>query len=210
MNNERRFSPERPRVFETEIRANLYPQQRSDIFKKLVGIEAEYKGYQKIIDTYYCPLRTTSFSDLEMNEVGSFSLRLRKITNQDNTSAYEWNIKQIVKKYDHSSWAEYETTVDSYDNADRMIKIMGNKPFITIEKIRHIHTLNKNGQEYKLLVEDIKNYGSILEIETFPTLNNVNNSKRDMHELLSSLEIEENQIVPKSVTNIIMREHSQF
>lgn len=210
MSKEIRGGKEQPQLLETEMRAVLTNEQRTQLTERLINLGAQEKGYQTIRDVYYCPKDVTFFDQIEMDAVGSYSLRLRKVKDQNGSTKVEWNIKQLTRQGDHTAWAEHEVEVPSFDTVDHMIKIMGFKPYVTIEKTRHIYSIAKNNQTYNLLIEDIKDFGPVLEVEAFSTRENVEASKGFILNLMSSIGITEEQIAPKSVTNMIMKQRSKF
>lgn len=211
MSEERKNGKEQAQLLETEIRAVLTDAQRKQLDEKLITLGAQEQDIQRIVDVYYCPQNFTSFSQIEMDAVDSYSLRLRKVKDKDGMSKIEWNIKQLTMQEDHSAWAEYEIVIPNFDTVDRMMRIMGFKPYVTIEKTRHVYSITDvNQQEYSILIDDIQDFGPILEVESFSTRNNVKATKNFIFNFMSSIGITQEQIAPKSVTNLIMRQRSEF
>lgn len=201
----------RSQLLETEIRAVLTDDQHNQLAEKLILLGAQEHERQAIKDIYYCPQTITSFDQIEMDAVGSYSLRLRKIENQNGVSKTELNVKQLTEKGDHTAWAEYETMLPNSDTVDQMLKIIGFKPYVTIEKTRQVFFMtDTNKQEYQFLIENIQDFGPVLEVESISTRSNVEASKSYIHKFMSSVGIKQEQIAPKSVTNIIMRQRSRF
>lgn len=206
MRSEKYPVKETEQLLETEIRVILSQQQREEITDKLTGMGAEFIKSHKVTDVYYCSQSVTSFSDLEMNEVGSYSIRIRE-TEENGETSIDWNIKQITEEADHAAWAEYEVKLSSMDMADKMLRIMAFKPFIKIEKDRKIYSIkDKAKRAFTLLIEDITDFGPVLEIETFSRRKDVEKSKQSIYDLIEQAGMSTDQIVPKSVTNLIMRQ----
>lgn len=211
MSKERKNRKEQTQLLETEIRAVLTNTQRKQLDEKLITLGARKQDTQTIIDVYYCPQTITSFNQIEMDAVGSYSLRLRRVKNKNGMSKIEWNIKQLTEQGDHTAWAEYEVKIPNFDTVDQMIKIMGFKPYVTIEKTRYVYSMTGvNKQGYSFLIDDIQDFGPILEVESFSTRDNVKASKNFIFNFMSSIGITQEQIAPKSVTNMIMRQRSKF
>jgi len=190
---------------ETERRALLTKEQRQSLHTKLEQIGAVYKGSAFLKDAYICPESVNSLSEVEMNEVGSYSLRVRSKKVGTKTTV-ELNLKVITTYGDHNSWKEYEVTIDSYEEIVNILKMLGFKAFLNVEKTRSSYQYGR----FNLEVEDIKDYGPILEIETFSNINSMANAKKSIDDLFETLGIANKQIVPKSVTNIIMKEKAVF
>jgi len=68
---------------EIEIRAILHGKQRTVLETELTEIGAKFEGKVQITDTYLCPSSINFFEEIEMNRVGSYSLRIRRqLTNK--------------------------------------------------------------------------------------------------------------------------------
>ena len=69
---------------EVEKRALLKESEYLEISKKLEGLGAELTKKVNIKDIYFCPVNVASFAEIEMDSVGSYSLRLREQKNGNN------------------------------------------------------------------------------------------------------------------------------
>lgn len=190
---------------EVELRVLLKEEQAKNIMDKIKQSGAIFKSKEKLIDVYFCSKDAKSFADVEMNEVGSNSIRLRQTTREDNVQTF-FNIKIITTYGDHHSWEEHETKIDSLGEMKTMLKAIGQKDFIRIEKER----TNFIFGDMLIIAEDIKDFGLGLEIEIMTTKDKTEEAKEKIKKYLSSIGIAEDKIVPKSITNIIMREKSRF
>ena len=61
-----------------------------------------------------------------------------------------------------------------------------------------------------MAVEDIKNFGPVIEAEIITSRKRETAAKQKILNLLTDLEIKKEQIVKKSVTNLLMRKMSRF
>lgn len=190
---------------EVELRVLLSKNESKSILDKIEKSGAIFKSQEKITDIYFCAQEVKDFSEVEMNEVGSYSLRLRK-SEQGKHVKTDLNMKIITSCGDHHAWEEHEVILDSSGEMQTMLKAMHQKPFIKIEKKRTIFSLNK----MSIIVEDIKDFGVGLEIEIITSKENTEKAKSKIKKFLSSIGIGEEKIVPKSITNIIMREKAKF
>lgn len=163
------------------------------------------KNSSALKDIYYCPHSVRSFKEIEMNDVGSFSLRLRRGSKTGHNGA-ELNIKVITQRGDHHSWREHETMVDSFSETQSILLAIGFKAFFTLEKKR---TVYKKGN-ITLCIEDIKNSRPCLELEVLTTRSSQDSAKASLLEILQQLDIPRSAIVPKSITNILMRRQAKF
>ncbi|MCX6808841.1 MAG: CYTH domain-containing protein [Candidatus Berkelbacteria bacterium] len=190
---------------EVELRAILTEKQRENLFDSVKAKGGIFESEEEITDHYFCVKTAKSFKEVEMDEVGSFSLRLRKCTKEGKTKT-ELNMKIITKSGDHHSWKEHEVLVDSFDQADAIVKVLGFKSYFTLEKKR----TNFKIDEMLVIAEDIKDFGAALEVEIITSLDKSEEAKAKIKKLLDDLGVAPGQIAPKSITNILMHEKSVF
>jgi predicted adenylyl cyclase CyaB len=190
---------------EVELRVLLQENEHAQIFEKLKSVGAVLRDEENLTDIYFCPKEVTSFSGVEMDEVGSFGLRLRQ-TITDGKTKNDLNIKIITSYADHHAWEEHEVEVDSLEEMKAILKGLGFKAFVTIEKKRSNYTY----QNMLVIVEDIKDFGLGIEVEIKISYEKREEAKVEIKKFLQSIGIGEEKIVPKSITNIIMREKAEF
>ena len=191
------------RIQEVELRA-LLPTLRP-IKEKLSTLGAQFKGTRKIHDVYFCPKEATSFADVEMNEVGSYSLRLRQEEDGNDRRSF-LNGKTITTKGDHYAWEEHDVTVGDFTEARRLLEATKFKAFCEIVKTRDEFALS----DVSVNLENIENFGGVIEVEKMVARGQEPAAKRELMEVLSSLGIDESCLVKKSVTNIIMHQRAAF
>ena len=190
---------------EVEKRALLKEYEYKEISKKLEELGAKLTKKINLIDVYFCPIKIRSFAEIEMNTIGSYSLRLRE-QNKDNNKEITLNVKVITHEGDHNSWTEYETKVDSLENMNNILKTLGFKPFCTINKSRVVYKL----KNMEISLEDIVDFGLGIEVEIKTSLEKVKDAKIRINTLFKRLNISSDQIVQKSLTNMIMAQKSKF
>ena len=172
---------------------------------KLIEQGAKLDGEISVKDIYFCKNSVKSFKEIEMDEVGSYSLRIREEKRGSKTEI-SMNVKVITNYGDHHSWAEHEIKISSLEDTKAILKVMGFKPFCKIEKSRKKFKLgNKN-----IFLEDIVGFGLGIEIEILTTQEETEKAKKEIDDTLHILGIDKSQIVPKSITNIIMGEKAKF
>jgi len=187
---------------EVELRA-LVPD--IDTFRThLVERGAKFIDSSYLCDIYFCKKDITSINEVEMHDVGSYSLRLR-VARKDEVESITLNIKVITNENDHHAWEEHEVETDNFGEAAKLLTMTEFKPFFKLEKYRHAYELN--GME--ILVEDITDFGGAVEVEILCDLGEETESKEKIKDLLvNTLGLQESDIVPKSVTNIVMKERA--
>jgi adenylate cyclase class 2 len=188
------------KTYEVELRVLLTPEQQDSLIKRLEVHGARWAGKEKIVDLYYCPHGTTDFSQIAMDAVGSFSLRIRK-TEQDGIARVQLNTKSITKHADHHAWEEHEVLVDSFSEAQAIVQLLGYKGFCCIEKERSRFLLD----QMTICIDDIHDFGVALEIEIMANRDTAGKAKQAIRSFLYSLGIGEEQILPKSATYLIMQ-----
>lgn len=190
---------------EVELRTILSASGRKALPAKLRKIGFVRRDASYLRDVYYCARSVKSFSEVEMNEVGSYSLRLRRRSKKDTTGA-ELNLKVITQFGDHHSWQEHEIMTDSFSGAESILEAIGFKPFFSLEKKRITY---KRGN-ITLCVEDIKDFKPCLELEILTTKARAGKAKDLLLNILADLQIEKSAIVSKSITNMLMRKQARF
>lgn len=172
--------------------------------EKLKQKGAEHKNSSYLKDVYFCDKKATSVADVEMDKVGSYSLRLR-IARKGDTETISLNTKTITTEGDHNAWEEHEVKIDNFREAALILSTTEFKPFFELEKHRHTYLLN----DMEILVEEITDFGGAIEVEIMCMPGEEEGSKAKIKNLLTNeLGLSEAEIVPKSVTNIIMKQRA--
>lgn len=187
---------------EVELRALV---KDAELFQdQLKKNGAEYKNSSYLCDIYFCEKNATSVADVEMDEIGSYSLRLR-VARKNDAETITLNTKTITNTGDHNAWEEHEIIVDNFKEAALILSMTEFKPFFKLEKHRHTYVIN----EMEVLVEDITDFGGAIEVEIMCMPGEEEASKNTIKALLlNELRLNESDIVPKSVTNIIMKQRA--
>ena len=187
---------------EVELRALV--KDANDFQEKLKEKGAVYQNSSYLCDIYFCEKNASSVEDVEMDEVGSYSLRLR-VARKHEKEEITVNTKTITNKGDHNAWEEHEVIVNSFNEAAKILSMTEFKPFFKLEKHRHTYAIN--GME--ILVEDITDFGGAIEVEILCAPGEEGECKEKIRNLLiTDLGLNESDIVPKSVTNIIMKQRA--
>lgn len=191
----------RSKHIEVEIRALI---KDIGLVKAQIGKNGgKYLGCSFLHDIYFCNKNFTTIEQTEMNEVGSYSLRLRKYT-KDGKTTVNLNTKTITNRGDHHAWEEHETKVDDFVEAAEILLTTEFKPFFELQKTRYEYKL----KELNLFIDDIKNFGSCIEVEILTDPGDETNAKEKIMEFLAGLGITPKDVVPKSVTNIVMKKRA--
>lgn len=190
---------------EVELRVLLTAEQKEQICQQLSALGACARGKALIKDAYYCPKAVTSFEQIAMNEIGSFSLRIRT-EERDGVMQVQLNTKAITTYGDHHAWEEHEVAVDSAIEARALLSTLGYKLFCQVDKERSLFTLGR----MTICVDEIDKFGWALEIEIIACPATAEAAKREIKEFLRSLSITQEQILPKSVTYLVMQTASRF
>ncbi len=190
---------------EIEKRALLSVEQLNRFKQNLKSMGAKQVAESRIHDVYFCPKVVKSFAETEMNEVGSYSLRLRE-EEEGKSSEKTMNTKVITSKGDHNSWAEHEITIDSIETAGKILDTMGFKPFCDIDKKRKTFKVGR----MSILLEDIRDFGLGGEVEILSSKADSDKAKNEIDDFFRSAGVRKDQVVSKSITNIIMKTKSKF
>ena len=185
---------------EVELRALV--GNPNELQEKLTQKGAEYKSSSYLKDVYFCDKKATSVADVEMDEVGSYSLRLR-IARKGGNGVVSLNTKTITNEGDHHAWEEHEVSINNFREAALILSTTEFKPFFELEKHRHTYQYN----DMEILIEQITDFGDAIEVEIMCALGEEEASKAGIRDfLIDELGLDESKIVPKSITNIIMKQ----
>jgi predicted adenylyl cyclase CyaB len=179
-------------------------------FKKLLNkgkneYSKSFHGPLIIEDAYFCRKSVKKFKEVEMEEVGSYSLRLRREIEKGKKKII-LNTKIISKKGDHNAWLEHEINVSSYEETQTILEDIGFKIFFELKKTRYSFTEG----EINICLEDIANFQPAIEIEIITSKGKTILAKKKLLNYFTKNNIEQKSIVKKSITNILMREKSYF
>ena len=147
-----------------------------------------------------------SLDEVEMNDIGSYSLRLRKKT-KDGIIESSINTKIILSKGDHFGWEEHETEIQDFDEMRSILTAIGFKVFFELEKDRTVFEYHEN---IEINLENIANFGTGIEIEIMCSKDEIQESKEKILKLLEKIGVKKEMLVEKSITNIIMKERAKF
>jgi predicted adenylyl cyclase CyaB len=187
---------------EVEIRTRL---DDIDSFRNtLKECGAEFTMSVYICDVYFCNRAATKVGDVEMDAVGSYSLRLRRTKKGDEKEHVTLNTKIITNHGDHNAWEEHEIEVSDFPEAAKILNTTEFKPFFKLEKTRHIYRFD----DMEVCVEDISDFGGAVEVEIMCAPGDEARAKEKIRDFLRQCNIGEDKIVPKSITNIIMKERA--
>jgi predicted adenylyl cyclase CyaB len=186
---------------EVELRALLPDIKEFEENLKKAGGKFIKSSY--LCDVYFCKRSAVTTEEVEMHEVGSYSLRLRKSKNGENETC-TLNTKTILSEGDHHAWEEHETSVSNFEEAAKILTLTEFKPFFKLEKNRDVYEYD--GVE--ISIENIVDFGGAVEVEIMSYPGEEQASKEKIKTVLYSLGISEKDIVPKSITNIVMKERA--
>ncbi|MBP9749524.1 MAG: CYTH domain-containing protein [Candidatus Pacebacteria bacterium] len=106
---------------------------------------------------------------------------------------------------DHTAWEEHEVKIENFREAALILATTKFMPFFALEK--HRHTYEFDGM--KILVEEITDFGGAIEAEIMCIPGKEEPLKAKIRNLLiHELGLNELEIVPKSVTNIILKQRA--
>ncbi|MFH1855285.1 MAG: CYTH domain-containing protein [bacterium] len=187
---------------EVELRAFITKRKKENILDLLKNAPSK-KQYIK--DVYYCPNSVRQFSEVEMDDVGSFSLRLResKVGSKLETTI---NMKVITAYEDHNAWDEHEIKINSLKEAQKICVALGFKSFFTLEKHRHVFKYRGMSVNF----EEIKDAGSAIEVELITEKSKASEAKQKILDFFEEAGIKSEQIVKKSLTNELMHKLAKF
>lgn len=191
---------------EVEYRALITPEVFKTVFDRGQKEYAKsFCGPLTIQDAYFCPQHVKDFSEVEMDEVGSYSLRLRREIKEGKTTV-TLNTKVIRNTGDHNAWLEHEVSLSSYEEGKLILESIGFKKFFEFKKNRY----SFNDEEINVCLEEIEDFQPTIEIEILTTEDKTEEAKKKLLDYFAKNQIKKDSIVKKSITNMLMRERASF
>lgn len=154
-----------------------YTLENPQIFIKILDEIAVFKGKYNQTDTYYNPPHVDF---LQNPENISKWLRIRC---QNGNSTINFKSFYPEESFPKTHCDEYETKVASVEILQSILKALGFKPLITINKIRHSWSLN----DIEISVDTIESLGTFVELEYKGTREDVNGILDYLKQTLSDL-----------------------
>lgn len=190
---------------EVETRALISRDVLTTVIENLEQLGAERILDQRIEDAHFCPQNVRSFDEIAMNKVGSYGLRVRRITKSSGVES-NINTKVLTRQNDHSSWREIESSIQSWESICQILEIIGFKCFFSILKDRQTYELG----EYTIVFDEIPDFGTVIEVEQLVDDINVDKAKNDTRHLLSQIGVLDRDILTTSVSRILMQKFAKF
>ncbi|MFC1649454.1 excisionase family DNA-binding protein [Patescibacteria group bacterium] len=193
-------------LYEVEIR--FLTKRRKIIERNLISSKAKVVYHGHVIDHWYVPnnIKNIQQKNKSFESAKGFGLRIRE---QDNgytgKIVTSLEVKKLFEPDHHDTCLEQEVEVPDFEQTHKLLRLMNFKKMITVDKDRLIYDLSG----YKIVIDDIRNYKTGIEIETkthtpktvIPKLKKV--AKR------IGLDHKE-ELVDKSVTYLAMEKFAKF
>lgn len=194
-------------VREVEIRFMTNDRKKLERNLLKMGAKIVYQGH--VIDHWYVPneIKNMEQKNEWFDSARGFGLRVRE---QDNgysgkiTATLE--VKRLATPNHHEVCIEQELGIDSYDEADKLLRLMNQKEMTVLDKDRLVYKIGN----VKVVIDDIKNFKVGVEIEEMTTEDPkvvVPRLKKLAEKI--GLNIKQ-EITDKSVTYLYMLEYSRF
>jgi predicted adenylyl cyclase CyaB len=136
---------------EIELKFNIKKETREIIIRDL-KTQTTLSSSLRQVDTYYIPY----FSEFEINGETMECVRIRE-ENGVNTLAY----KKIHREANPIYCDEYETTVESKEQLEKILFPLGFTVQMVIDKTRESYKLG----EFEFDFDSVKNMGELMEVE---------------------------------------------
>lgn len=188
---------------EVELRATVPTSHKETLLKQLAGYKPTIKKVVKLVDIYYAPITAESMEDIPMDEIGSFSLRIRVTTYDDKTTVSTLNIKVVTSFGDHNAWDESESSVEDPRQMSKILRSLGYYPFCKLVKTRTSYGITET---CTVELDDIERYGLVVEVEHIVPAAMAEEAKNKNREIFKALGIKDEHMVPRTATEEYMKQ----
>jgi predicted adenylyl cyclase CyaB len=193
--------------FEWEKRFLLH--DRKEFEEKLSTLGAEVTYHAHVIDHWFLPkaIHSRAEHDKWFDEERKSGVRIREQENKNGKKVVSLGTKRLTEDGNHNTFAEAETTIDSYENGKKVLVMMDFKEFLTIDKDRVMYKY----QDFNISIDSIKNFKTGVEIELV-SKNNTNRTQAlaKIDELANKLGLSKKDLLPKSLTVSAMEQLAHF
>jgi predicted adenylyl cyclase CyaB len=196
----------KPVKYEIEIR--FMTDKRKLIEEKLINMDANIIHHSRVIDHWLVPKTIKNIEQKnEWFDTGKgYGLRIREEDNgYTGKIATSIEIKRLATPFKHDTCIEEEIDVKDYKEALSLLSLMDMKEFATLDKDRLVYKYSK----YKIVIDDIKNFKTGVEIEVMSDKRN-DDVVSEMRKLATELGLAEDELTDKSVTFLYMLENAKF
>lgn len=183
-----------------EIEERAFVESFQKVAEKLSKRGYKEKELVEIRDLYFCRESDSCMEDIQMDEPGSYGLRIREMPEKT-----ELNCKVIRNRNDHNAFIEHETAIDSAEETQNILEAVGFKNFCTIQKNRRKFV--SPGGEVTVNLEDLEDFPPVIEIEIVSE-EDIEGKKKFIRQLLYDLDVEDEDIIEKSITLLYFRQNA--
>lgn len=157
-------------MYEVEVKAKL--RNREEVIKKLESLGCKFSEELHQIDDIFTPE-----SDIFPPPIGGPVLRIRQ---QNGISIFTLKVNQSSRQ----DCIEHESKIDNKEEMEKIIKILGFKEDVTVEKTR----IKTKYKDIVVEIDDVKHLGEFVEAEKMTNEPNPEVRKNIQEELYAFLE----------------------
>ncbi|MCT4612209.1 MAG: class IV adenylate cyclase [Clostridia bacterium] len=93
-------------------------------------------------------------------------LRIRKRNGKSLEITYKDKTKDAYsREVHHNKQATVSTGIESYEEAINLFKILGYSPYVTVYKDIEVYSMEYDGVEYNVIIDELENVGNFVEFE---------------------------------------------
>jgi len=179
---------------EIELKLPLTKVQHQRTKDKLTRI-AKFVNFSHHVDDYFTPLRN-SFLEAK------YPFRWLTIRKRDGKTLlnYKHWYPENTKYTTHCD--EYETEVSSSDQIENILRSLGFKKFITVEKKRSVFSFK---DELEISLDEVKKLGYFIEIEVVKDFGNLDRARSNILSFSRRLGFKRTRTVPGGYAAELMR-----
>lgn len=193
-----------PQKIEVELRILL--KNRKAIEEKIKNQSAKLIYYTHLIDHWYCPQNVKNYKEACTDNIG-YALRIREAKDEyTGRHICSLECKTLCNGINHAFCNESEIDINDIEQAQNILKAIGLKEFLTIDKERTIY----KKEEVKYCFDKIKGLGEGLELEIMTNKKNIKKAHQKMKKKASELGIKKEEILDRSLTYLAMKKLAIF
>jgi len=192
-----------------EIEIRFVTKNRRKIESNLIKMGAKVVYHGHVIDHWFVPNEIKNMEEKSSwyDTTKGYGLRIRE---QDNGYTGKFSttleVKSLVVPFQHDTCLEHEINVANYEETKKLLILMNKKEMTTLDKDRLVYAY----LDYKIVIDDIKNFQTGVEIELMSSKDREVELPR-LRRLATKIGLDiKNEITQKSVTFLYMQEYARF
>lgn len=188
-----------------EVEVRIFLKNRKKIEENLRDFGSQIVAVSHLKDYWFCPAKAKDHKEASIDKTG-FALRIRESKDVYSGKVFRsLDCKTLCDGKTHALCHEYEIDLSDIEQTRKIFESIGLKQFLLVDKQRTIYKY----KNIKCYFDKIKGVGNGLEIEMM-TNGDINKAHDRLIKFAKQIDIQQDEILDKSLTYIAMEKLARF